>query len=439
MIARIVGPLADVAKRLASDSFASRLALSALGAVLASCADAASPPSVQDPPQPDAVMVWGQGLYRIDLDTLAVTTWLDETHTLEDVCWLSDHGSASDTVFVIEHGRPDRLYADSGRPVVAFAEDGLPAAPVVAPDVIDFTSCGGSLGVVLMDAPGEPAHKRRAYRDGSYPSMAFSGAARDPVRFHSGASFQMEFSRWESQQLDAVPDRSFGNTPLERAGSGFLYHVQFSPPDGIGPRLWSKECEAPRPLPPPLGERWRAVDFEMPPFAPRCFALVAATSGATRLVACGFLGDLSLGRWRALEVEWPQSIPPIEKLYLCTSNGTTLVVGNDARLDVIDADTGARRCSLAVGGVLEAGASVRDACIVQLPHDDARPAYAHPWPLEYCDRDDAWVCGLVSPPEESDGHTRLGVWDLATGALLDTIDVPNGVTRVTTLPVDTTP
>ncbi|HZM00530.1 MAG TPA: hypothetical protein VFD43_09795 [Planctomycetota bacterium] len=413
----------------------------AAGVVCLTGACAATGPAQQqsdvseaDRAQPDAVLLWGVGVYQMDLRTGAVTTWIDAQHVLDDVCWAADHGGGTDTVFVLADGQVTRLYADTGAPVRLLDE--LPDDPraVNSGHVIDLASSGAVLSAIGLDRSQNDGAGGRPYWSGSYTSMAWSNADDDPRTLGSFAMYLMPTSdTW----LDAVPDRHELNDFLLRNGRGcHQIFVQLQPEDRLGPRLWSPNESAPRPLAAPADPP-AVTDLVVATQAPRAIATMSGRS-----LRFDFPEGLASGTWTIVgqpEGSWEP------RILLCTADGTRFLAVDEglgvARM--IDAMSGEPIMTLAVEELSSHPWVVpRAASLVGLPHDQARHTFTPRFDGDVCLRDDAWICGLITDCPACYGErsaTHVAVWDLSTGALLKCFQGPKGVRGITTLPQDTTP
>jgi len=422
------------------------------------CAQDAAP-VLSARPGPDAVLVWGHGLHRVDLQTGEFVTWLDASHVIRKVCWAPDAGPGAGTVFVVEQGQVARLEADTGRAVAVPLAGGADARAVRSRDVLDLAAAPAGLVAIELDrgpggdGSGQPFCARAGLTPpASIAAGAAQGASRDPMDLLAPGT-----------PLDAAPDRICGGTAFGAEGVAF---VALSPAAGLGPRVWNAGGELPRPQPQPADERWFAQGFALAARAPRGFALLAAPFSATRLLACDLSGGLAAGTWSVLRVKLPQSEPQLMSLYLCTADGSGVLVGNGKRLQVLDGGTGGRRAELALADLGADSEVVLDACLVELPHDGAGHAAVASSPgaapggkapggkapgdkapsdevpndgksSDEAPRDEAWIAGVF---RVTDGHgawagaMALAVWDLRTGALLRRLPLPEGVGQVTTLP-----
>jgi len=367
---------------------------------------------------PEAVLAWGRGLFRVELETGKIDTWLDASHEIKDVCPMQDAAGGAGTVLVLEHGQLLRLDAVTGKPVVVADSLAGDFRPVRSRQVLDLVRTPDGVATIESDRGPDGSGGGAPFAN-RYPSgPAMPEVAPDAL----GEALAAMVPVGPGTPLGEAPDRICFNRVLYDRGEAAEIFAALSPAQGLGPRLWNTDGEAPRPQPLPAEERWFVQGFAMATDAPRCFALMASPFSFTRLMAFDFPDGLASGTWTMLNTKPPVADPQIMSLYLCSSDGSIVLAGNGYRIDVIDGVRGGRRATLALQGIVRDSDSVLDLCLLS-PAPGATS-----------------VCGLIRETNVhgvETGAMKLAAWDLATGALQRFTNAPAGVNQLTALGADT--
>ncbi|HEX5008752.1 MAG TPA: hypothetical protein VFY71_00020 [Planctomycetota bacterium] len=405
--------------------------LVALVAGLTAAQTPAAGSSALQPGPPDRVLLYGQGLWCVNVEAHSIASWLAADHQVADVCGVLDRGCGANTVFVLCDGRVDRLLANSGHPVSVFAEPGVVERPVQSGQVLQLEDCI-DLGTIEVPAGTQTGQTRPAF--GSYiPSMAFDD---------DEGSFAMAS---DLTRLDQLPDELFMNYPLWGAGLGNAVFVKLpAAPENVM-SCWTRSGQALGNLDiARFGEGARLLDVAVPTHAPRMFALAANAAGELQLGLWEFDPQRHAGDWSVRDLKLHSNAHPLRAI--ATHDGAALFVGQAdtiiwAQLDPLVTKPFWRGSQALASGLGQsvAGCAIEDLCLLWAPSNDHSVPHVPLAPAATGGRDETWLAVLLGRASASDAPAgkELLILALRDGSVVWMQDVPVGVTHIARLPMET--